>query len=231
MLKTGFAISAVVHFSLILLAYIGVNHVKPLRPKMLAFQMVQLKLAPKAKPVKKQEVVKPKPKPKPKPTPKIIKKKKKPPIDLIRKKKKRRQAKKVEIKRPTPVPTPVPKPAPKRNAKNDDRKISIDAPQNVPVARYRYYLELLVQKLTENWYPPPEPAMILAQRVARVSFVIQKNGSLTKIKLEKASGSDAFDRAALDAVRNASPLPEGLPPDFKGKPLKVTAPFLGTQGE
>jgi TonB family protein len=58
-----------------------------------------------------------------------------------------------------------------------------------------------------------------------VQFRILKNGKTEKFLIAVSSGSDALDKAAMEAVRDASPL-DPLPQAFKGRFIDVQMTFL-----
>ncbi len=59
---------------------------------------------------------------------------------------------------------------------------------------------------------------------ASVSFNIDKNGAVYQVQIEKSSGDDAYDYAAMSAVKNSDPYPP-LPKDFGKEILTVTVEF------
>ncbi len=59
---------------------------------------------------------------------------------------------------------------------------------------------------------------------ALVSFNIDKNGAVFEVLIERSSKDDAYDYAALSAVKNSDPYPP-LPEDFEKEILTVTVEF------
>ena len=59
---------------------------------------------------------------------------------------------------------------------------------------------------------------------ALVSFNIDRNGAVFEVQIEKSSKDDAYDYAALSAVKNSDPYPP-LPGDFGKEILTVTVEF------
>ncbi len=59
---------------------------------------------------------------------------------------------------------------------------------------------------------------------ALISFNIDRNGAVFEAQLERSSGDEAYDYAALNAARNSAPYPP-LPEDFKKEILTVTVEF------
>jgi len=75
------------------------------------------------------------------------------------------------------------------------------------------YMGNVQREIKRHWYPP-KGGTTLRNKVA---FKVAKNGEVSSVRIIKPTASDAFDRAALTAVINASPtfgpLPEGSPKD------------------
>ena len=57
-----------------------------------------------------------------------------------------------------------------------------------------------------------------------VSFNIDKNGAVFEVQIERSSKDDAYDYAAMSAVKNSDPYPP-LPEDFGKEILTVTVEF------
>jgi periplasmic protein TonB len=72
-----------------------------------------------------------------------------------------------------------------------------------PDFTYGYYLDRLLSLIDANWV---RPALGNGVR-ATISFHIQRDGTLTDLKVAESSGYNSFDLAALRAVQNASPFP------------------------
>ncbi|MGQ9604392.1 MAG: energy transducer TonB [bacterium] len=86
---------------------------------------------------------------------------------------------------------------------------------------FGYYLEIIRERVSDNWSPPPVGSDIV---VSTIYFRIRKTGEITDIKLEKSSGFELYDRAAIKAVSDAAPLPP-LPVGFKDQWLGVHFEF------
>lgn len=78
-------------------------------------------------------------------------------------------------------------------------------------------------RIQKNWLIPTVTKESLRQPV-EITIVIEKNGKISSIKVNRSSNSDAFDQAALNALRISSPLP-GLPQDFPNKNLEALFMF------
>lgn len=140
-----------------------------------------------------------------------------------------------------PEPPPPPPPSPPPPAREPEPTVSkvapLDATQGSPQGRvggttafgssaarlddpnftYGYYVERMVSAIRRHWRRPPVPREIEAV----VAFRIQRNGEITQVRLETSSGYEVFDRAAQQAVRDASPLPP-LPSGYRHDSLGVT---------
>lgn len=90
-----------------------------------------------------------------------------------------------------------------------------DLPQKGPISteggefKYSWYLEIVLSKISENWHNPYEGGKISAI----VYFIIQRDGTIDKIRLDKSSKNYFFDQAALGAVQATKKLPP-LPQEF-----------------
>ena len=82
------------------------------------------------------------------------------------------------------------------------------------------YIQAMNRKIGAVWVRPSVPP----GTVAVVSFRIQRDGRITDERLEIASGIGTFDRAALSAVRSASPL-NALPFQYSGTYLGMKLAF------
>jgi TonB family protein len=74
------------------------------------------------------------------------------------------------------------------------------------------YTADLQRRIKKHWFPPKG---FETKRVV-VVFKVQSDGTMSNLRLDRSSGVAIADKAALDAVENASPLrplPEGAPPD------------------
>lgn len=94
-----------------------------------------------------------------------------------------------------------------------------------PNFTYGYYLDLVVQRISENWR---SPRVGDNTRDAIVYFRIQRDGTVTELRIRESSRADVFDRRALGAVETSAPLPplpKGYDKDFLGINLIVKNPF------
>lgn len=81
------------------------------------------------------------------------------------------------------------------------------------------YQRRLYNKVKSNWQPS------FSQKYTTwLTFNIEKNGQISQLQVVEGSGSEEFDRIAVEAVRNATPL-EPLPSDFPLEHLKFRYQF------
>ena len=81
------------------------------------------------------------------------------------------------------------------------------------------YQRRLYNKVKSNWQPS------FSQKYTTwLTFNIEKNGQISQLQVVEGSGSAEFDRIAVEAVRNATPL-EPLPSDFPLEHLEFRYQF------
>lgn len=86
------------------------------------------------------------------------------------------------------------------------------------------YLLNAEKKLRRSWAPPPFGSVNKIPQ-AVVVFRIARNGKISGVKVEKGSGNQHFDLAALRAVYEADPLPP-LPREYSEHTLLIHVSFL-----
>ena len=87
---------------------------------------------------------------------------------------------------------------------------------------YPWYITQVRNALWTSWQKvKPKNASGLT---TLVSFNIDRNGAVFETQIERSSGDDAYDYAALTAARNSDPYPP-LPEDFGKEILTVTVEF------
>jgi len=72
-----------------------------------------------------------------------------------------------------------------------------------PDFTYGYYLDRLLSLIDANWTRPSLGGGVYAI----ITFHIQRDGSLSDLRIGQSSGYNSFDLAALRAVQNAAPFP------------------------
>jgi protein TonB len=86
--------------------------------------------------------------------------------------------------------------------------------------KYDYYVQQLVAMVSSNWSRPA----IGGEVEAMVSFSIQRDGTITPVRVSRSSGYSSFDLAALRAVQGAAPFPL-LPQTYEQDSLGVDLIF------
>jgi TonB family protein len=183
--------------------------------------------------------------PEPAPTPVEPEPKKEVPEDIPVLKPKKPEPPKPEPKAETKAP-PSPQPAtqdeppaepapekvrPQANARPDGasavdpsyRPASIGSSESSAVAgftdpdfHFSYYLDRMVQLISQYWQPPP----LRRQIQMTVGFRIASDGTVEDIRILESSGLQSFDDAGLRALTTASPLPP-LPRGYQKPSLGV----------
>ena len=124
-------------------------------------------------------------------------------------------------RRPPPPPPPPPTPTRRRGSPfgSSEGSTSENAVIGVedPNFTYGYYLDRVTAIIRQNWTRPAVGAEI---KQTLFNFRIQRNGTITGLRLVESSGSEVFDRAAQRAVIAASPLPP-LPKGYKKESLGI----------
>ncbi|MGA8038054.1 MAG: TonB C-terminal domain-containing protein [Candidatus Acidiferrales bacterium] len=90
------------------------------------------------------------------------------------------------------------------------------------------YLRRLVAKVRQNWYAVmPESVYLGDQGVVGITFRINADGSFPPemMNLERTSGKQPLDTAAMAAIRASSPF-EPLPPQFKRQYIELRFGFF-----
>lgn len=90
------------------------------------------------------------------------------------------------------------------------------------------YLQRLLATLKRNWYAiMPESALMGDKGVVFTTFQINRDGSVPypDPTLERASGREPLDSAAMSAIRASSPF-EPLPSQFKGPFIRLRIIFI-----
>jgi TonB family protein len=87
---------------------------------------------------------------------------------------------------------------------------------------YSYYLNVILTRISDNWLNPyAGEAKVLT---ATVVFVIERDGTVKEVKVEKKSGDAAYDASCERALLVLDRLPP-LPPEFTGPRLKLHLEF------
>jgi hypothetical protein len=85
------------------------------------------------------------------------------------------------------------------------------------------YITRLVAKVRQNWYAVmPESVYLGDKGIVSLTFRINRDGSFPSqnLNLERTSGKDPLDTAAMSSIRASNPF-EPLPPQFKGPYIEL----------
>lgn len=85
-----------------------------------------------------------------------------------------------------------------------------------------YYIDIMRARISEYWKNPIRGATAIIR--ATIFYKIMKDGKIKDAKIEKSSGFELFDQAALRAVLSTNPLPP-LPGEYTGESLLVHLEF------
>jgi TonB family protein len=87
---------------------------------------------------------------------------------------------------------------------------------------YSYYLNVILTRINDNWINPYAGSARTLN--ATIMFVIERDGTVRDVKLEKKSGDAAYDASCERALLVLDRLPP-LPPEFTGPRLKLHLEF------
>lgn len=91
-------------------------------------------------------------------------------------------------------------------------------------SRYGWYVEAVRNRVSSNWLLSTiSPNVMTAPRLY-AEFDIQRDGTITNIRLTHGSGNPEVDRSALRAIQASSPLGP-LPSDYSGNQIAVSFYF------
>lgn len=82
------------------------------------------------------------------------------------------------------------------------------------------YYDSVEQKIKNEWVLPGAMAQEAKKLKTVIGIIIKRDGSIDKIWVEESSGNIYYDRAALRAVKKASPLPP-IPAQMPDKTLEI----------
>ena len=101
--------------------------------------------------------------------------------------------------------------------------ISVQTSDSAFGTRYAYYVDQITRKVAEQWYTSMLDPQAAGHRVY-ITFQVERDGSLTNIKIAQRSGDATLDMTALNAVRHIDtfgPLPDA----YSGSHIGVTYYF------
>jgi len=91
--------------------------------------------------------------------------------------------------------------------------------------RYFSYFTRVQRNIDQSYYYPREGASELQNGVVSISFEINRDGSLGKLKVIGSSGKGILDEAAVTIIQNAAPF-SNIPSRINHAPLKVVTNLL-----
>lgn len=94
-------------------------------------------------------------------------------------------------------------------------------------ADFTLWINHAKNELYRNWIVP-EPALLGFHGHVDLEFSVERDGTLTNLKMLKRSGTTAFDRAAQNALLGSRFLP--LPPDFAPPRVTMQVTFYYNEG-
>jgi protein TonB len=108
----------------------------------------------------------------------------------------------------------------------DDDSIAIGDKIDINTTEYRYlgYFTSMRKSIELVWVYPSEAASRGLHGNVNLEFTIQKNGSVSNIKVVQSSGFKILDDAVIEAIRLASPFAP-LPASFDQERKVVTGTF------
>jgi len=69
------------------------------------------------------------------------------------------------------------------------------------------WLRAVTDRVRQFFYYPPEALSARIFGVAMVHFVVRRNGQIDRLAIAKSSGNEGLDKAAIDIMQKAQPLP------------------------
>lgn len=72
---------------------------------------------------------------------------------------------------------------------------------------YVWYRAMVISKLKENWIKPVLPFRTTQPFQVTVLFIIERDGSVSRLEIDCSSGYPPLDRSAIRAVYDSSPFP------------------------
>lgn len=85
---------------------------------------------------------------------------------------------------------------------------------------FTYYLQIIIDKVSSNWFTSLVEPGIRGHFQATVYFKIYKDGKISDLKIEESSGIKSLDLSALRAIQTSAPFPP-LPKEYKDEYLGI----------
>ena len=90
---------------------------------------------------------------------------------------------------------------------------------------FKPYLVQVLSVVRRNWLAViPESARLGRTGSVLVQFIIDRRGGVPKLVIAEASGTEAFDRAAVAGISASNPFPP-LPAEYKGDQIRLQLAF------
>jgi TonB family protein len=91
---------------------------------------------------------------------------------------------------------------------------------------FKPYLTQILASVKRNWTAViPESARLGRRGRVIIQFMIARDGSVPKLVIATASGTEALDRAAVAGISATNPFPP-LPAEFRGETVRLQFVFL-----
>ena len=85
---------------------------------------------------------------------------------------------------------------------------------------FTYYLQIIIDRVSNNWFTSLVDPGILGSFQATVHFKIYKNGQISELKIEESSGIKSLDLSAFRAIQTSAPFPP-LPGAYEDEYLGI----------
>ncbi len=132
-----------------------------------------------------------------------------------------------KIRKPKPE---TPKPPPKRRVTEEEirKNLELDNAKPRPQAvsddhLFRQYYAM-VRRVVYGVWQEPSASSVAPGSSAKVVFVVQRDGVISRVSLERSSGSPLLDASALKAVQSVPKL-DPLPEKYRGRSKQITIDF------
>jgi TonB family protein len=90
---------------------------------------------------------------------------------------------------------------------------------------FKPYLIQVLNAVRRNWMAIiPESARMGRRGTVLIQFIIDRRGAVPKLVIADASGTEAFDRAAVAGISASSPFPP-LPAEYNGDQIRLQLAF------
>jgi len=90
---------------------------------------------------------------------------------------------------------------------------------------FKPYLVQVLAAVRRNWLAVyPQSARMGRRGRVLIQFIIDRQGAVPKLVIADASGTEAFDRAAVSGISASYPFPP-LPSEYKGQEIRLQLTF------